>query len=81
MRKGNAMAEPVAEKLPLHHRAEIPMFILMVVLNLAIPAVLIDFLASAGSAGIAPPGRPCSCPGLSSRTCTLRWMTSPRPWA
>jgi hypothetical protein len=68
LRKGNAMAEPVVEKLPLRHRAEIPMFILMVVLNLAILAVLIDFLASAGSAGIDPQdGRaavPDSVPGL-----------------
>ncbi len=35
------------EKLPLRHPAEIPMFIFMVVLNFAILAVLIDFLASA----------------------------------
>ena len=24
-------------------------------------------------------GRPCSCPGPSSRTCTPPWTTSPRP--
>ena len=41
------MADPVARKLPLRHPAENPMFILMVVLNFAILAVLIDFLASA----------------------------------
>jgi len=41
------MADRVAEKLPLRHPAENPMFILMVVLNFAILAVLIDFLASA----------------------------------
>ena len=40
------MADPVAEKLPLRHPAEIPMFIFMVVLNLAILGVLIDFLVS-----------------------------------
>lgn len=40
------MADPVAEKLPLRHPAENPMFILMVVLNIAILGVLIDFLAS-----------------------------------
>jgi Zn-dependent protease with chaperone function len=40
------MADPVAKKLPLRHPAEIPMFILMVVLNLAILGVLIDFLVS-----------------------------------
>jgi Zn-dependent protease with chaperone function len=41
------MADPVAEKLPLRHPAEIPMFIVMVVLNVAILGVLIDFLATA----------------------------------
>ena len=41
------MADPVARKLPLRHPAENPTFILMVVLNFAILAVLIDFLASA----------------------------------
>lgn len=42
------MADQVAgKKLPLRHPAENPMFILMVILNLAILAVLIDFLASA----------------------------------
>jgi Zn-dependent protease with chaperone function len=41
------MADHVAKKLPLRHRAEIPTFILMVILNFAILAVLIDFLASA----------------------------------
>jgi Zn-dependent protease with chaperone function len=40
------MADPVARKLPLRHPAEIPMFILMVVLNVAIAAILIDFLVS-----------------------------------
>jgi hypothetical protein len=40
------VADPVAEKLPLRHPAEIPTFILMVVLNFVILAVLIDFLAS-----------------------------------
>ncbi len=41
------MANRVAKKLPLRHPAEIPMFILMVILNFAILGVLIDFLASA----------------------------------
>jgi Zn-dependent protease with chaperone function len=41
------MADPVARKLPLRHPAENPTFILMVVLNFAILAVLIDFLATA----------------------------------
>ena len=41
------MADRVARKLPLRHPAEIPTFILMVVLNFAILAVLIDFLATA----------------------------------
>ena len=41
------MADPIARKLPRRHPAEIPTFILMVVLNFAILAVLIDFLASA----------------------------------
>lgn len=41
------MADPVAVKLPLRHPAENPMFIFMVVLNLAILGTLIDFLASA----------------------------------
>ncbi len=41
------MADPAAEKLPLRHPAEIPTFIFLVVLNFAILAVLIDFLASA----------------------------------
>jgi hypothetical protein len=40
------MADPIARKLPLRHPAEIPTFILMVVLNFAILAVLIDFLAT-----------------------------------
>ncbi len=40
------MGEPVAERLPLRHPAEIPMFILMVVLNFAILALLIYFLVS-----------------------------------
>jgi Zn-dependent protease with chaperone function len=40
------MGDPVAKKLPLRHPAEIPMFILMVVLNFAILAVLIVFLVS-----------------------------------
>jgi len=40
------MADLVARKLPLHHPAENPTFILMVVLNFAILAVLIDFLTS-----------------------------------
>jgi Zn-dependent protease with chaperone function len=41
------MPDHVARKLPLRHPAEIPMFIFMVVLNLVILAVLINFLASA----------------------------------
>lgn len=41
------MADQFAGKLPLRHPAENPMFILMVILNLAIMGVLIDFLASA----------------------------------
>jgi Zn-dependent protease with chaperone function len=41
------MADPVAEKLPLRHPAENPMFIFMVILNIAILGILIDFLASA----------------------------------
>jgi Zn-dependent protease with chaperone function len=41
------MADPVVGKLPLRHPAEIPTFILMVVLNFAILATLIDFLATA----------------------------------
>jgi Zn-dependent protease with chaperone function len=40
------MPDPVAAKLPLRHPAENPTFILMVVLNIAILGVLIDFLAS-----------------------------------
>jgi Zn-dependent protease with chaperone function len=40
------MAHPVAEKLPLRHPAEIPMFILMVVLNFVILGVLIAILVS-----------------------------------
>jgi Zn-dependent protease with chaperone function len=40
------MGDPVPGKLPLRHPAEIPMFILMVVLNFAILAVLIAFLVS-----------------------------------
>jgi Zn-dependent protease with chaperone function len=40
------MAEPVTKKLPLRHPAEIPTFIVMVVLNFAILGLLIDFLAS-----------------------------------
>jgi hypothetical protein len=47
------MAASVARKLPLCHPAEIPTFILMMVLNLAILAVLIDFLVSAA---LIPPG-------------------------
>ncbi len=42
------MADLVAEKkLPLRHPAEIPTFIVLVVLNFAILGLLIDFLASA----------------------------------
>jgi len=41
------MADPVARKLPLRHPAENLTFILLVVLNFAILAVLIDFLVSA----------------------------------
>lgn len=37
------MADPIARKLPLRHPAENPTFILMVILNFAILAVLIDF--------------------------------------
>jgi hypothetical protein len=40
------MGEPVAKKLPLRHPKEIPMFILMVVLNFVILGVLIYFLVS-----------------------------------
>ena len=40
------MSEPVTQKLPLRHPAEIPMFIFMLVLNFVILAVLIDFLVS-----------------------------------
>ena len=40
------MADLVARKLPLRHPAENPTFILMVVLNFAILAVLIDFLTT-----------------------------------
>ena len=41
------MADRFAGKLPLRHRAETPMFISMVILNLAILGTLIDFLATA----------------------------------
>jgi len=41
------MADQAAQKLPLRHPAEIPTFIVMVVLNVAILAILIDFLVSA----------------------------------
>jgi hypothetical protein len=40
------MADRVARRFPLRHPAENPMFIVMVVLNFAILAVLIDFLAT-----------------------------------
>ena len=40
------MAHSGARKLPLRHPAEIPMFILMVILNVVILALLIDFLAT-----------------------------------
>jgi hypothetical protein len=40
------MSDLVARKLPLRHPAENPTFILMVVLNFAILAVLIDFLTT-----------------------------------
>ncbi len=40
------MTDPVAKKLPLRHPAEIPMFVLMVVLNVAILAILIDILTT-----------------------------------
>jgi len=40
------MADLVARKLPLRHPAENPTFILMVVLNFVILAVLIDFLTT-----------------------------------
>jgi Zn-dependent protease with chaperone function len=40
------MADPGAETLPMRHPAEVPMFVLMVVLNFAILAVLIVFLVS-----------------------------------
>src|SRR6516225_2926024 len=52
---GNTMVNPVAkkaplrrhaEKLSLRHPAENPMFVLMVLLNFAILAVLIDFLTT-----------------------------------
>ena len=41
------MTGPATGKLPLRHPAEIPTFILMVILNFAILGVLIDFLATA----------------------------------
>src|SRR5262245_20615136 len=41
------MADQAAQKPPLRHPAEIPTFIVMVVLNVAILAILIDFLVSA----------------------------------
>jgi Zn-dependent protease with chaperone function len=41
------MANQPPQKLPLRHPAEIPTFILMVILNFIILGVLIDFLASA----------------------------------
>ena len=41
------MAGSAAHKLPLRHPAEIPTFILMVILNFVILGFLIDFLASA----------------------------------
>jgi Zn-dependent protease with chaperone function len=44
--EGNTMADRVARKLPLRHPAEMPTFILMVVLNFLILGVLIDFLSS-----------------------------------
>jgi Zn-dependent protease with chaperone function len=44
--EGATMADRVARKLPLRHPAEMPTFILMVVLNLIILGVLIDFLSS-----------------------------------
>jgi hypothetical protein len=40
------MAHSGAKRLPLRHPAEIPTFVLMVILNFAILAVLIDFLAT-----------------------------------
>jgi hypothetical protein len=40
------MADPVVRKLPLRHPAEIPTFIVMVILNFVILAVLIDFITS-----------------------------------
>ena len=40
------MAHSAVKKLPLRHPAENPTFTLMVILNFAILAVLIDFLAS-----------------------------------
>ena len=40
------MADPVVRKLPLRHPAENPTFIVMVILNFAILAVLIDFITS-----------------------------------
>ncbi len=47
------MGDLVAEKLPLRHPAEIPMFIFMVVLNFAILALLIYILVSTA---LIPPG-------------------------
>jgi len=41
------MAHQSARRLPLRHPAEMPMFIVMVILNVAILGVLIDFLSSA----------------------------------
>jgi hypothetical protein len=40
------MADQVTTKPPLRHRAEIPTFVIMVILNVVILLVLIDFLAS-----------------------------------
>ena len=104
------MAHSGAKKLPLRHPAEIPTFVVMVILNFAILAILIDFLASAA---LIPPAlrgtnwettwravsaaiilvapvivivrqvQRASIRGTAvqlSRTCTPRWMTSPRPW-
>jgi hypothetical protein len=40
------MADHVATKHPLRHPAEIPTFVIMVLLNIVILLILIDFLAS-----------------------------------
>ena len=84
------LADLGARKLPLRHPAENLTFILMVVLNFAILAVLIDFLATA--ALIPPALRGTNWEGawravagviilVAPAICTPRLMISPQPWA